>query len=35
VPGGFVSAMLDALGADFDEASFDEKLHTVRLASSA
>lgn len=35
VPGGFVSAMLDALGADFDEAPFDDKLHTVRLSASA
>jgi len=35
VPGGFVSAMLDALGSDFDEAPFDDKLHTVRLSASA
>jgi hypothetical protein len=35
VPGGFVSAMLDALGADFEEAPFDDKLHTVRLSASA
>jgi hypothetical protein len=34
VPGGFASAMLDALGADFDEAPFDAKLHTLRLSAS-
>ena len=32
VPGGFVSAMLDAMGADFDEAPFEDKLHTVRVS---
>jgi hypothetical protein len=35
VPGGFVSAMLDALGADFDETPFDAHLHTLRLSASA
>lgn len=35
VPGGFVSAMLCASGADFDEAPFDAKLHTLRLSASA
>jgi hypothetical protein len=34
VPGGFVSAMLDALGSEFDEAPFEDKLHTVRLSAS-
>jgi hypothetical protein len=33
VPGGFVSVMLDGMGADFDEAEFESKLHTIRLAS--
>jgi hypothetical protein len=33
VPGGFVSAMLDALGADFDEAPFDASLHTLRMSA--
>lgn len=31
VPGGFVSVKLSAFGADFDEAPFESKLHTVRL----
>ena len=35
VPSGLVWATLDALGTDFDEAPFDEKLHTVRLSASA
>jgi hypothetical protein len=35
VPGGFVSATLDALGADFDGSSFDAKLHTLGLTASA
>ena len=35
VPGGFVSAMLDALVQDFDEVPFDAKLHTVWLSASA
>jgi len=35
VPGGFVSAMLDASGADFDEAPFEAKLHTLRRLASA
>jgi hypothetical protein len=29
-----VSAMLDALGADFDETPFDARLHTLRLSAS-
>jgi hypothetical protein len=35
VPGGFVSATLDAFGADFDETPFDANLHTLRLSASA
>jgi hypothetical protein len=35
VPGGLVSAMLDALGADFDERAFGANLHTLRLSASA
>jgi len=35
VPGGFVQVVLDALGADFDEAPFDASLHTLRLSTSA
>jgi hypothetical protein len=35
VPGGFVAAMLSALGADFDEAPFESKLHTLRLSEPA
>jgi hypothetical protein len=30
VPGGFVTAMLCASGADFDESPFEAKLHTLR-----
>jgi hypothetical protein len=35
VPGGFVSASLSAMGVDFDEAPFDDKLHTLRLSAPA
>jgi hypothetical protein len=35
VPGGFVSAMLDSFGAEFDETPFDANLHTLRLSGSA
>jgi hypothetical protein len=31
VPGGFVFAVLDAGGTNFDEAPFESKLHTLRL----
>jgi hypothetical protein len=34
VPGGFVSAMLDGMGADFDEGPLESKLHTLRLSGS-
>jgi hypothetical protein len=31
VPGGFVTVMLDALGADFEESPFETRAHTLRL----
>jgi hypothetical protein len=34
VPGGYVSAWLDASGADFDEVMFEAKLDTVRIAAT-
>lgn len=34
VPGGFVSVTLDARGADFDEAPFESRLNTLRVAAS-
>jgi hypothetical protein len=33
VPGGYVMAQLNALGADFDETPFESKLHTLRLSA--
>jgi hypothetical protein len=35
VPGGFVSAMLSALGADFDEAPFESRFPTLKVSRSA
>src|SRR5262249_39665596 len=35
VPGGFADAMLDAAGADFEEALFESRLHTLRLSRTA
>jgi hypothetical protein len=35
VPGGFADAMLDAAGADFEEAIFESRLHTLRLSGTA
>jgi len=33
VPGGFVSAMLDAHGADFDKTPFEASLNTLRMSA--
>jgi hypothetical protein len=34
-PGGFADAILDAAGADFEEAPFESRLHTLRLSGPA
>jgi hypothetical protein len=35
VPGGFVDAILDGGGPDFDETPFESRLHTLRLSAPA